>query len=285
MPVFVIARLAIREATRRRLLIALAVLTLVAIAFTAWGFYKLTTIPCRGQEPCSQIEVRALAATLVILVSFMFSFVFTVGAVFVSVPAISSEVESGVLLAMLPRPLRRSDIVIGKWLGLGLLVAGYTVITMGLEFLAVELVTGYLPPYPGIAIGFMAAESLVMLTLALLASTRVAPMTGGIIALVLFGLAWMGGIARAIGAALGSDVVRDVGTVTSIVLPTDGLWRGALYHLEPTVLMEAAGMNRMLAANPFFTLNAPSSDYLLWAAAWVAGMLVLAVWSFQRREL
>ena len=44
-------------------------------------------------------------------------------------------------------------------------------------------------------------------------------------------------------------------------------------------------MNRMLAANPFFTLTPPSGGYLLWAGVWLAGMLGLAVWSFQRREL
>ena len=54
---------------------------------------------------------------------FMFSFVLALGAAFVGAPSIHNDVESGVMLAILPRPVRRSEVVLGKWLGLALLIA------------------------------------------------------------------------------------------------------------------------------------------------------------------
>lgn len=284
LPIFVIARLTIREATRRRLLLAVVLLTVVFVGFSAWGFERLTSISC-GSRPCSPTEVKLVAATLLILLSFMYSFVFTVGAVFVSAPSIASEVESGVALAMLPRSVRRSDVVLGKWLGWALMIGGYTVLTMSLEFIAVDVFAGYMPPYPVTAIAFLVGEGWVMLTLGMLGSTRLGPMTGGIVALVFFGFAWIGGIAHGIGTALGAEAVSNVGFASSIILPTDGLWRGALYHLEPTLLTGGPDISRAMAANPFLTLNPPSAGYIVWAVAWTAAMLALAVFSFERREV
>ena len=43
-----IAGLTVREASRRRLLLALVGLTLIAIAFTAWGFLQLRRFDVRG---------------------------------------------------------------------------------------------------------------------------------------------------------------------------------------------------------------------------------------------
>ena len=156
-PVFVIMGLTLREASRRRLLLAAMFLTLVLVAASTWVFGRLTDIPCGG-GPCSPTEVKLLAGTLVILITFMYSFVFALGAVFVAVPTVAAEVESGISQAMLPRPLRRSDVILGKWLGWGIIVSGYTIATAGLEFAAVGAITGYTPPYPLTAIAFLVGE-------------------------------------------------------------------------------------------------------------------------------
>ncbi|HEY3081500.1 MAG TPA: ABC transporter permease subunit [Chloroflexota bacterium] len=284
MPILIIARLTLREASRRRLLIAVALLTVVVIGFTGWGFQRILAMECNGR-PCEPVMLRIIAAMLLIMVTFMFSFIFTIGAVFVASPSIAGELESGVALAILPRPIRRSDVVLGKWLGLAILICGYTVLTMTLEFVVVSLLVDYAPPDPVAATIFLMAQSLVLLTLTLLCSTRLAPMTGGIVALLLFGIAWMGGVAKAVGAAVGSEVVQNVGTATSLIVPTDGLWRGALYHLEPAVMVAAGSGNRIAAANPFLTLQPPSLAYDLYALAWVAAVLGLAIFSFSRRQV
>ncbi|MEX1023238.1 MAG: ABC transporter permease [Dehalococcoidia bacterium] len=282
--VLTIARLTLREASRRRLLIAVVVLTLVLVGMSAWGFQRITSLPCANGEPCSPLEQKTLAAVLVTLITFMYSFVFAVGAVFVAAPVISDEADSGVLLAVLPRPIRRSDIVIGKWLGVAVLIGGYAAATAGAEFLAVRALVGYTPPHPLAAIAFLVGEAVVMLTLTLLFSTRLAPMTGGIIALVLFGLAWIGGIAHGIGEAFGSEVVRNAGLATKFVLPANGLWEGALYSVQPALVAQTTSAAE-LAANPFVATAPPSEAYLAWVAVWVLGILALAIFSFQRRDL
>lgn len=287
MPILTIAGLTLREATRRRLILAVVGLTVLTVAGTGWGFSRLSTISCGPNgQPCPAVELKTVAATLLILVTYMFSMVLALAASFVAAPAIGGEIESGIVLAILPRPIRRSDIVLGKWAGLAVLIAGYALLSGALECLAVGITTGYLPPHPIKAIAFLAGEGVMIMTLSILISTRLPTLTCGIVAVVLYGVAWIGGIAQAIGTAFEQHALTTVGTITTLLLPTDGLWRGVLYNLEPGLLVAtAAQAGRAARANPFVALAPPPPAYLVWAALWVCGMLALASWSFSRRDL
>ena len=54
-PILVIARLTVQEASRRRLLLALLILTLIVVGFSAWGFNKITTVTnSNGVTPTSR---------------------------------------------------------------------------------------------------------------------------------------------------------------------------------------------------------------------------------------
>src|SRR6266496_1156645 len=136
-PVLVIARLTIQESSRRRLLLALLVLTLLVVGFSAWGFNKITTINQGDGTPLPPAQIAFITSQLLIVVTFMFSGVLALSAAVVAGPLISTEVESGLLLSMLARPVRRSEVVIGKWLGLGALVALYAAVAGGAELGAV----------------------------------------------------------------------------------------------------------------------------------------------------
>jgi len=279
--VLTIARLTILEASRRKLLLALAVLTVVVIVLTSWGFSRLPTV--KGVTPA---EVRGAASQLTILVAFMFSGVLALGSTLVAAPSIASDIESGIALAILPRPIRRSELLMGKWLGLALLVTLYAALSGVLEMIGIWLATNYLPPNPAAALAFVAAEGIVLMSLALLLSTRLSPMTGGVIALVFFFVAWIGGIALAIGQVFANDTIINIGVGSRLLIPTDGLWHGAIFYLEPSdflALARAAGRAR--AGNPFFADQPLPLTYLAWVVAWLVGLLALANWSFARRDL
>jgi len=284
MAIWTIARMTMLEASRRKLLIALGVLTLLVITAIGYGFSRLPDIG--GSRPLNHDDINQIASILTILVFFMFSFVLTFAAVFAAAPAISSDVDSGVILAIVPRPIRRSDFVLGRWLGLCLVVVIYTVAATLLELEVVNLVIGYQPPHLLLAISFLVAEGVVAVTMGLLFSTRLAPMTGGIVATILLLAVWMAGIIGNIGYSFGNDTVAAFGTVSRLIVPTDGMWRGALYHLQTSQLLALQSVaGRRAAANPFYSGAPPSTGYLLWTVGWVLAMLGLTVFSFRKREL
>ena len=285
-PVLVIARLTIQEASRRRLLLALVVLTVIVVGFSAWGFNKITTVTRGDGTLLAPAEVALLTSQLLIVITFMFSGVLALSAAVVAGPLISSEVESGLLLSMLARPMRRSEVVIGKWLGLGALVAIYAAGSALMELTAVDWATGYLPPHPVQLVVYVGAEGLALLSLGLLLSTRLSGITGGVIALVAWLMGWIGGIVGDLGTGLQNSALQNVGTISHLVLPTDGLWRGAVYAMEPdTVLATLRAAGTISRANPFAAVDPPPVPFLLWVFVWFGLMLALAIWSFRTREL
>lgn len=278
-----VARLQLQELLRRRLFLVLLLLTVVVISLTTWGFSRIPTL---DDTPMTSVEIAAIASQLLILVMFMFSFVLAFSAVFAAAPAISAEVESGITLALLARPITRLEYVVGKWLGLVATVLVYAVPAAAIQMFLVQIAVGYSPPHPLEFLAFVIGEAVVILTLTLLLSTRFAGMVGGVTGLLLWGLAWMGGIVGGVGLVFENATLTHVGTASKLILPTDGLWRGAVWSLEPASLIAVMrGAGRGAAANPFFAADPPPVAYLIWCVLWIAAMLALAVWSFSRKEL
>jgi len=285
-PVLVIARLTVQEASRRRLLLALVVLTLIVVGFSAWGFNKIATVPRSDGTLLDPTAVKVLSSQLLIVVTFMYSGVLALSAAVVAGPLISNEVESGMLLSILARPVRRSEVVIGKWLGLAVLVAIYAAGSAFLELTAVDWATGYFPPHPIQLIIYVGAEGLALLSLGLLLSTRLSGITGGVIALVAWLMGWIAGIVGDIGTAIQNEAVQNVGIISHLILPTDGLWRGAVFAMEPdAVLATLRASGAIASANPFAAVNPPPIAFLAWVVVWFGLMLALSVWSFRTREI
>ncbi len=285
-PFLVVARLTVQESSRRRLLLALLVLTLIVVGFSAWGFNKITTVTNSQGQTLPPEQVALVTSQLLIVIVFMFSGVLALSAAVVAGPLISGEVESGLLLSMLARPVRRSEIVIGKWLGLAILVGIYAAGAGSFELAAVDWATGYLPPHPVDLILYVAAEGLVLLSLGMLLSTRLSGITAGVIALVAWLIAWIAGVVGDIGTGLQNQALQNVGVVSHLLLPSDGLWRGAIFAMEPdTLIASMKARGPFGRANPFAAVDPPPAEFLIWVAVWFAGMLALSVWSFRTREI
>jgi len=279
-----IAMLTVREAARRRVLAVLLLLTIATVVLTGWGVERLATLA--RTNGVSELQIRIGVSQVLILVAFMFSFVLAMTAAFLGAPAIAVDIESGVAQSMLARPIRRADLVIGRWLGLSIVVASYGAGAGLLEIGTVAVVTGHAPPEPLIAVSFLAFQAVVILTLALLLSTRLPSMAGGAICVVLFGLAWMAGVFAGIGRLFDVELLVQVAQASRWLFPTDGLWRGVVFGLEPpVVILGASQAGRIAAANPFYAANPPPLEFVVWSVAWVAIVLLLAVWSMERREV
>lgn len=284
-PALVVARMTVLEASRRRLLLAVVILTLIVMAGSGFAVWKIMGLRGPGGALLPQPALFAVVSQLEILLMFMFAGLLALTAAFIGAPSVSSDLESGVSLAMLTRPIRRSEVLLGKWLGLALVTCAFTIGAIALDFVMIWMISGYRAPHPILAVAFVAWDALILLSLAVALSTRLSGITGGVAALGGYMLAWMGGIAGGIGAAFQSPTIQDIGRISRLLLPTDGLWHGAMYAMEPTTLIAEMGRSPQAASNPFFAVSPPPNAYLAWCAAWVVIVLALAALSFHRRQI
>ena len=128
-------------------------------------------------------------------------------------PVIGSDAESGILQTIVARPLRRSEILFGKWLGLATVLAGYAAIVSGLEFAAVRIVSGFAPPNPFLVAVYLFAEGAALLSLTLVLSVRLSPIAAGVIGIAVFGCAWLAGVVGSLGTTFHIAGLRDVGSI------------------------------------------------------------------------
>jgi ABC-type transport system involved in multi-copper enzyme maturation permease subunit len=280
--VLTVAGLTLREAARRRVVWALLALTVVLLVLSAWGFSKLVGLDTDLGTMTSG-EARLVASLLLNLIMFGLSLIAAIGTAFLAGPTLAGELESGQALVILARPVRRSSILLGKWLGLVAFGSGYVVLAGLAQILVVGATVGYWPPSPATGLALLAAETVVLLTLALLLSSVVSTMASGIVAVGLFGATWVAGVVGGLGQALGNDGVARVGTVSRILLPTDGLWRGAMNAFQDPIALVQVGPGE--GGFPFLSEAALSPAYLAWAAVWLAMVWGLTALSFSRRDV
>src|SRR4051794_22227345 len=109
--VLTVAALTLQEAVRRRVLGAVVVMTAVLLALSAWGFHRLGT----EFGAFTTGESRIAASTVLNLVMFGLSLITALGTAFLAGPTLAGEIESGIALAVMTRPVRRTAVLLGKW--------------------------------------------------------------------------------------------------------------------------------------------------------------------------
>lgn len=286
-----IARFTLQEAVSRRLILAGVLISVVYIGLFALGFHFAYDRSLESSStPEQRLSLGVAFAVLTLFGVYVVNYLSSFLALFLSVAAISGEVDSGTLHAVLARPLKRSEFVLGRWLGYAIMIAVYVVAMTGLVLLVARLIAGYEVPDPLPALLLMLLEGILLLTLSLFGSTVMPTLANGVVVFTLLGLAWLAGIIEFVGRLLssapeatGADALLNIGTAVSLLLPSDALWRGASYYLASPSLLAALGTTR--GGIPFFSTLPPAAPLIWWSVGYVAVVLAGAVLAFRARDL
>jgi ABC-type transport system involved in multi-copper enzyme maturation permease subunit len=284
MSVRTIARFTVQEAISRRLVLAGVLLSLAFVGLFALGFaFAYDRALDAAATPRGRM-VPALAASLLTLLGLQaVHFLSSLLAVFLTAGSVSGEIDSGTILAVLARPVRRAEFLLGRWLAYVGLVALYVGLMAGLLLLIARLIAGYEPFDAVPAVALMALGPVGLLTLGLLGSALLPTLANGVVVLSLFGLAWLAGIIEFVGNVLSNQAMVNLGIVVSLLVPSDALWRGASYFLQSPALLALAGPAG--GALPFASNAPPSGPFVAWAALYPLALLLAAILTFARRDL
>jgi ABC-type transport system involved in multi-copper enzyme maturation permease subunit len=227
--------------------------------------------------------VAVVSAILTMLGLYCVNFLASFLALFLSVGAVSGEIDSGTLHALLAHPIRRAEFILGRWIAYCGMMAVYVAAMAGALLLVPFLINGFQAPDAPRAIGLMVLGSVVLLSLSLFGSTLFSTLANGVVVFTLFGAAWLAGFIEFIGGILDNEGMLNLGTAVSLLIPNDAIWRGASYYIQPPALLAATSAGP--GAVPFFSTTPPTTSMVLWAVAYPLVCLVLAIVSFQRRDL
>jgi ABC-type transport system involved in multi-copper enzyme maturation permease subunit len=206
------------------------------------------------------------------------NFLVIMTATFMPVDTLSGEIASGVMQTVAAKPLRRSSIVLGKWLAYALVVGAYMMLMAGGTLAVARVLTGFTPPGVAQALPLILLESIVLMTLSIAGGTRMSTIANGVTVFGLYGLAFLGGWFEQIGTLLENPSARYLGTIASLLMPSEALWQRAAYFLQPPLM-------RDLHLTPFSPASLPSPAMVAWAVGYVVAALGFALVSFRRRPL
>ena len=250
-----------------------AVLFLAVFGTSVYFLYRFG--PGAAARPAFIRQEQLEALTLAGL--YVANFLTLAFSVLLPVDSISGEIDSGVIETIASKPVSRATIVLGKWLGFLAMAASYLLIlTLGVVLL-VRLFSGFVPPHLGRALPLLLLGAATLLTLSIAGGTRLRTVTNAIVVFGFYAIAFIGGWIETIGAVLGSDAARYIGTAISLVSPVDALWRLAAHQVESPLVRQLPG--------PFSSTSVPSAAMVVWAVGFVIATLLAALRGFRTRPL
>ena len=272
-----ITHLTLHEALRRRILLAGLVVAAAFLALYGAGLYFIhSEMVQRGT--ISALERRITFNILTLAGLYAAHMLVVMIAVLLPVDTLSGEIASGVIQTVAAKPIRRGDIVLGKWLGHWLVMTGYLVLLAGGVLAITRVIVHFTPPRIEQGLPLLLLGATVLLTLSIAGGSKLSTITNGMVVFGLFGLASVGNLVEQIGTHTDNTAARTVGTVASLIMPSESMWTLASSRMQPTLLRE-------LGNSPFSPLSVPSDAMLWWAGGYILVTLAIGMRAFQKRPL
>jgi ABC-type transport system involved in multi-copper enzyme maturation permease subunit len=281
MTTLVIARLTFREAASRKILLAALVLGLAFLLVYGLGFhFIIRDFEVRGMR--NLLEFNEISNFMMMAGLYVVNFLTMMMTVLTSVDTISGEIASGTIQTLVAKPLRRWEIILGKWLGFAGMLSLYLLLMAGGVIGIVMARAGYVPPHPLRGLALMWLNALLLLNVSLLGGSRLSTLANGVLVFGLYGVAFIGGWIEQIGTIMtnqaASHTAVQIGVITSLLLPSEALWKRAASEMQ-SPLVAALGFS------PFSSLSVPSVAMIVYSVLYALAAIFLAARQFKARDL
>ncbi len=277
----VVARLTFQEAARRRVLLAAVVLGLLFLVVYGVGFTLIRNELVMERNNSSgrpQADVREVYNWILMIGLYAINFLTVMMTVLTSVDTLSGEIISGTMHTLAAKPVRRWEILLGKWLGFAGMLTLYLLFMAGGVMVIGYLSAGYVMPGALRGLALMWLNVLMLLSLSLLGGATLSTLANGVLVFGMYGVAFVGGWIELIGFFVGNQTAVNLGRLATLLLPSEALWKRAAYEMRSPLLSGIFG-------NPFTAGPVPSTLMIVYAVAYMVVALLLAMRQFNRRDL
>jgi Cu-processing system permease protein len=282
MATLIFARLTFVEAVRRRILLAAFLLGVAFLVLYGAGFFFMQEQWRSGTTGFMNDVIRKQFYTFLVMAGlYAVNFLGAIMGAILSADTLAGEIASGTVQALAAKPVRRVEIVLGKWLGFAGLLGLYLLLMAGGVVAVSYTLTGFYLPNLIIGIGLIYFDALLVMTVTLACSSRLSTLATGGVVFGLYGIGFIGGWVEQFGAFLQNQTAVNVGIISSLIIPSEALWRRAAFEMTPP-LGQTLGF---ASGGPFITTSVPSPTMVAYAGLYVVAVVALTARQFSRRDL
>jgi Cu-processing system permease protein len=280
--IWILARMTFHEAIRRRIVLTGLILGILFLIVFSVGFRMISKEVANDgltrPDVMAHVMQNEMSSFMLNAGLYAVAFLSVAMGALLSADSLAGEISSGTIQTVLTKPIRRSDVVLGKWLGFAGLLALYLLLMAGGTVLIAYITSGYLPPNVFKALSLMYLEALLVMTFSLACSSAMPALATGGTVFGLYGLAFIGGWIEQIGAIFNNQTAVQVGIVTSLLFPTEAIWRRATFEMQ-------SALATVLQMSPFTTTSVPSQIMIFYTLLYLVITLTVAIRIFQNRDI
>ncbi|GGD11289.1 ABC transporter permease [Pontibacillus salipaludis] len=284
-----IAKLTFKEIVSKRIFLITMMMTAVfLILYGVAIHYAVKDWKSFGASTVDQMMQQQLFSSQLLSIGLYFSsFIVALLSILSSVSAIASEIDSHQIDTWLMRPITRTQFLFGKVIGLGglliayaaFLFAGIIILHQGiggevvsLDFSISQIVS---------ASATYMLQPLVLVTLGVMLSSRMTTLNAGIVLIILYGSAFIGGFVEQIGTIMEKGALVNIGIISSLIFPVD-----AMYRKMTVFLFDTADNPVSLAQQGMFaSASAPNNVMILYTIMYGCIALAVAIILFRKRDV
>ncbi|MGH2695022.1 MAG: ABC transporter permease [Actinomycetota bacterium] len=282
--IWVIARHTFRECTRRRIFVIVPVVSLGFLAlFTLGTYYAFRSTFGTAEPPGDLVDAKALTgASLMGLSMFTALFLGSALGIFLTHASIRGDAEQGILQALVVRPVARSGLLIGRFVGASIVCSIYLAVLYAGTVVITGAIGGWWPSpllLPGLS---LIAGVIVVIALTLLGSVFLPALPNGIVMFMIYGAGLLAGLLGQLGELLRSPALETTGRVASWVFPFEALYQAGLDSLTSG----ATGLTRVIVQlGPLGGATQAGPELIAWWLFYLGCVGAVAIASFRRKDL
>ncbi|MBO9610177.1 MAG: ABC transporter permease [Paenibacillaceae bacterium] len=275
-----------KEWVRKKIWAVAMALTLLYIGLYNYGIAELAAYNASGGVTAAE---RAMSSIVVLYLGLLFAQMITAFLVFFStMGAISGEIESGLMLAVLARPISRPSLLLGKYAGMAVWMLAYGGVLFWSIVLPVHMRLGVPLSASTALFSFLLFEWVILLLMALsmLGSVYLPLLGNGVACAMLYGLAMFSGFSANVLNMDGSrPSVGYADLIVSLFIPSSAVFRRMAYELLGGGPMLTAISRPDSSLGPFSMSYVPSNAYLAFTVVNGVVLLLWACRAFQRKNI
>lgn len=274
-----IFRLTLREVLNKKIFLTASLLTVIFLLL--YGILLHYAAKGLSALPAGDLQKAILYPELYSLGLYFACFLVNLLAIFICVGSVSSEIDNGTMQAIVPKPIRRSAIILGKYLGFAFTVVVFSLLIFFVLLFMIRFMSGYVPanPVPGAALFVL--QPLILLTLTIFGSTFLSTIANGIAVIMLYVIATVGGMVETFGGFLKNQTLINTGIISSLIAPTDAAYR----KMVSTMLAGDNNPINALSMTPFGTSSPPSTAMIIYTVLYILFFLGMSIYVFSTRDI
>ncbi|MBI6874512.1 ABC transporter permease [Clostridium aciditolerans] len=281
---FAIALSTFKEIYRKRIFHIIGILTILYLVLLTVIFSYMGK---NSPQNNSMINVIVDLSSTISIVGFYFSsMLIAFLTVMLSIGIVSSELESGTILTILTKPIKRCEYILGKYLGTAILIILYSAIlyiaviiistvskiSIVETFGVAALVKGFL---------FFILQPLTILALALYGSTKFKTLNNGILIIAIYILGTIGGVIEQAGAFTNNASLSTIGIISSLISPFEVIYR----KMISTIFTSLGSFNFVMGFGMPGNSTTPSAWMMVYVSVYLVFFIFMSIKVFDKKDI